>query len=100
MDDAFIALPGGYGTWEEFIEVLTWSKLGFQKKACGVLNINGYYDPLLALADRAVADGFLEQIHRDLLIVDTEARSLLDKVKQYVPSTVDKWIGRISNDNK
>jgi uncharacterized protein (TIGR00730 family) len=92
--DAFMALPGGYGTWEEFIEVLTWSQLGLQKKACGVLNINGYYDPLLALANRAVADEFLKPIHRSLLLEDTEAGSLLEKLKHYVPVTSDKWIGR------
>jgi uncharacterized protein (TIGR00730 family) len=95
--DAFIALPGGYGTWEEFIEGLTWSQLGFQKKACGVLNVNGYYDPLLALADRAVVEGFLKQVHRDLLIEDTQAGALLQKLKKYVPSTADKWISSTSH---
>jgi len=55
LADAFISLPGGYGTWDEFCETLTWSQLGIQHKACGLLNVNGYYDPLLAMADRAVS---------------------------------------------
>ncbi len=79
--DAFMALPGGYGTWEEWIEALTWSQLGLQNKACGILNIDGYYNPLLALADRALSEGFLKQVHRDLLIEDTGAASLLEKLR-------------------
>ena len=72
LADAFIALPGGYGTWDEFCEVLTWSQLGIQSKACAVLNVNGYYDPLLAMADRAVAEGFLRDAHRALLLADDD----------------------------
>jgi uncharacterized protein (TIGR00730 family) len=58
LSDAFVALPGGYGTWEELFEVLSWSQLGIQRKACGLLNVKGYYDPLLELADRAGSQGF------------------------------------------
>ena len=67
LSDAFLSLPGGFGTWEEFFEVLTWSQLGIQQKACGLLNVNGYYDSLLAMADTAVSEGFVREGHRDLL---------------------------------
>jgi hypothetical protein len=91
---AFVALPGGYGTWEEFCEVLTWSQLGLHRKACAVLNVNGYYDPLLAMADRALAEGFVRAEHRDLLLADTDPARLLDRLNSYTVPIVDKWIDR------
>jgi len=91
---AFIALPGGFGTWEEFCEVLTWSQLGLHRKACAVLNVNGYYDPLLAMADRAVAEGFVRQENREILLADTDPVRLLDRLSNYVVPIVDKWIDR------
>jgi uncharacterized protein (TIGR00730 family) len=94
LSDAFIALPGGYGTWDELCEALTWSQLGIQRKACAVLNVNGYYDPMLAMADRAVADGFLRAVHRDLLLTDTDAGRLLDRLSGYSVPVVDKWTDR------
>ena len=92
LADAFIALPGGFGTWEEFCEVLTWSQLGLQRKACALLNVNGYYDPLLAMADRAVEHGFVRDAHRELLLSDTEPDRLLDRLASYTVPLVDKWI--------
>ncbi len=92
LADAFIALPGGYGTWEEFFEVLTWSQLGLQSKACALLNVNGYYDPLLEMADRAVADGFLPTVHRELMLADTDPDRLLNRLASYTVPVVDKWI--------
>jgi uncharacterized protein (TIGR00730 family) len=92
LSDAFMSLPGGYGTWEEFFEVLTWSQLGIQRKACALLNVNGYYDPLLQMADRAVAEGFVRDGHRDLLLSDTDPVRLLDRLSSYSAPTVDKWI--------
>jgi len=92
LADAFIALPGGYGTWEEFCEVLTWSQLGLHRKACAVLNVNGYYDPLLAMADRALNEGFLRQEHREILLADTDPVRL----NSYTVPIVDKWIDRSS----
>jgi uncharacterized protein (TIGR00730 family) len=80
LSDAFVALPGGYGTWEELFEVLSWSQLGIQRKACGLLNVNGYYDPLLELADKSVAEGFLREVHRDLLLSDDDPERLLDRL--------------------
>src|SRR5450631_435871 len=91
LSGAFMALPGGYGTWDELFEALTWSQLGIQRKACGVLNVNGYYDPLIAMADRALADGFLRGVHRDLLLADTDATRLLDRLNRSILPPVDKW---------
>jgi uncharacterized protein (TIGR00730 family) len=93
LSDAFVALPGGYGTWEELFEVLSWSQLGIQRKACGLLNVNGYYDPLLELADRSVSEGFLRGIHRDLLLSDVDPERLLDRLIACRLPTIDKWIG-------
>jgi uncharacterized protein (TIGR00730 family) len=94
LADAFLALPGGYGTWDELCEVLTWSQIGIQRKASALLNVNGYYDPLLAMADRAVAEGFLRDIHRELLLTDTDPVRLLDRLETYVTPVVDKWMDR------
>jgi len=94
LADAFIAMPGGYGTWEEFCEVLTWSQLGLQRKACALLNVSGYYDPLLAMADRAIQEGFVRDVHRELLLSDTDATRLLDRLAQYTVPVVDKWLDR------
>jgi uncharacterized protein (TIGR00730 family) len=93
LSDAFLSLPGGFGTWEEFFEVLTWSQLGIQRKACGLLNVNGYYDPLLAMADNAVAQGFVRDVHRELLLSDENPERLLDRLSQYSGPAVDKRIG-------
>ena len=92
LADAFIALPGGYGTWEEFCEVLTWSQLGIHRKPCALLNVNGYYDPLLTMADRAIAEGFLRPVHRDLVLYDTDPSRLLDRLSTYIVPAVEKWI--------
>jgi uncharacterized protein (TIGR00730 family) len=90
--DAFIAMPGGYGTLEEFCEVLTWSQLGLHQKPCGVLNVAGYFDPLLQLFDRAVAEGFLRSTHRAIVLVDTSCQSLLEQLAAFTPVTKEKWI--------
>jgi len=94
LADAFVALPGGYGTWDEFCEVLTWSQLGIQRKACALLNVNGYYDPLLAMADRAVSEGFLKDVHRTLLLSDNDPVRLLERLSDYFAPYVDKWSDR------
>jgi len=94
LADAFVAMPGGYGTWEEFCEVLTWSQLGLQRKACAVLNVSGYYDPLLAMADRAVHQGFLRDVHRELMLADADPGRLLDRLTNYTVPIVDKWMDR------
>src|SRR6185295_17261193 len=80
LSDAFIALPGGFGTFEELFEAVTWTQLGLQAKPCGLLNVAGYYDPLLALCDRAVAEGFVRPANRAILVADDEASRLLDRL--------------------
>jgi uncharacterized protein (TIGR00730 family) len=94
LADAFLALPGGYGTWDELCEVLTWSQIGIQRKASALLNVNGYYDPLLAMADRAVSEGFIHTANRELLLTDTDPARLLDRLEDYVVPVVDKWMDR------
>jgi uncharacterized protein (TIGR00730 family) len=84
LSDAFMALPGGYGTWEEFFEMLTWSQLGIQRKPCALLNVNGYYDSLLDLADRSVAEGFLRKANRGLLLSDVDPERLLERISSHV----------------
>jgi hypothetical protein len=95
LSDAFIALPGGFGTFEEFCEVITWTQLGLHRKRCGLLNVNGFYDPLLALFDRAVRDGFLKVANRALVSDDTEPAALLDKVFLALAPPEPKWIRTI-----
>ena len=80
LSDAFLALPGGYGTWDELFEALTWSQLGIQNKACALLNVSGYYDSMIAMVDRAVAEGFIRGPHRELLLSDTDVSRLLDRL--------------------
>jgi uncharacterized protein (TIGR00730 family) len=94
LSDAFIAMPGGFGTWEEFCEIVTWTQLGILRKPCALLNVNGYYDQLLQMADRAVTEGFVSQAHRDLIQADTDAERLLDRLEGYVVPFVDKWLDR------
>lgn len=93
LSDAFIALPGGYGTLEEFCEILTWAQLGLHQKPQGLLNVEGYYDPLLQLFDRAVTDQFLRADLRNLVIEADQADVLLDRLASYESNYVDKWMG-------
>jgi uncharacterized protein (TIGR00730 family) len=92
LSDGFIALPGGYGTFEEFCEVLTWAQLGFQQKPCALYNVAGFYDPLLALFDHAVTEGFVRPQHRALVMQGSSPAELLDKLAEYQPPTVGKWL--------
>jgi uncharacterized protein (TIGR00730 family) len=92
LSDAFIALPGGLGTFEEFCEVATWAQLGVHQKACGVLNVERYYDHLLGALDHAVVEGFLRAEYRALIISDDDPERLLDRVRSYQPSSRPKWI--------
>jgi uncharacterized protein (TIGR00730 family) len=91
LADAFIALPGGYGTMEEFCEVLTWSQLGLQKKACGLLNVNGYYDPLLSMFDVAVREGFLKPEHRKLVVAGEDPAELVGSLRNARFPVSNKW---------
>jgi uncharacterized protein (TIGR00730 family) len=94
LSEGFVALPGGTGTLEEFFEVLTWAQLGEHRKPCALLNIDGYYDPLLAVFDHMVAKGFLTEEHRSMVLVETEPESLLETLARYRPPEVPKWIER------
>jgi uncharacterized protein (TIGR00730 family) len=80
LSDGFIAMPGGIGTMEEFFEVLSWAQLGLHEKPCALLNVAGYYDPLVQFIDHAVAQDFIKPKHRALLIVESEPRRLLDRL--------------------
>jgi uncharacterized protein (TIGR00730 family) len=94
LSDGFVALPGGFGTFEEFCEVLTWSQLGFHPKPCGLLNVADYYAPLLALFDHGVREGFIRPQHRALVLEETDPAALLARMDGFVPPSTDKWIGR------
>ena len=94
LADGFIALPGGYGTFEEFLEAVTWTQLGIHKKPCGLLNIDGYYDALLTLLDRAVADGFLRHANRSLVLDARDVPTLLEKLGAFRSAAAESWIGK------
>ncbi len=94
LSDAFIAMPGGFGTFEEFCEVLTWTQLGLHRKPCGLLNVEGYYGPLLALFDHAVAEQFVKPAHRQMVISESSPELLVDRLLAYELPVVSKWIGR------
>lgn len=92
LSDGFIALPGGFGTFEEFCEILTWAQLGLHHKPCGILNVEGYYDPLFNLFDYATAENFLHPDHRKLVLVEDRIEDLLDAMDTYRPPNIDKRI--------
>jgi uncharacterized protein (TIGR00730 family) len=92
LSDGFVALPGGYGTLEEFCEVLTWSQLGLHRKPCGLLNVDGFYDAFLAQIDRAIASGFVSPENRLLIQVHSQPDTLLDRFWQFQPPPVEKWM--------
>jgi hypothetical protein len=94
LSDAFIALPGGFGTLEEFCEVLTWSQLGLHEKPCGILNVLGYYTPLLAMLDHAVEQRFLKLQNRGLVLARETPTELLDAFEEWRPVHVEKWLDR------
>jgi len=92
LADGFIALPGGYGTLDEFCEVLTWAQLGIHGKPCGLLNVRGYFDALIEWVRRGVAEQFIPVEHGGLVLVETEALPLLRRMEAHKPSTVEKWL--------
>lgn len=94
LADAFIALPGGIGTLEEWFEVWTWSQLGIQRKPCGLLNAAGYYDHLLAFLDHVTTERFLTPDHRAMALVDGDAGRLLDRLAAYRHPYTEKWLDR------
>jgi len=94
LADGFIAIPGGIGTFEELIEVLTWQQLGIQSKPCALLNTCNYFEYLIKQLDHAVDEKFLKPVHRDMLIVGSRPDQLLKMMMSYRHSHTDKWMGR------
>jgi uncharacterized protein (TIGR00730 family) len=92
LADAFIAMPGGFGTFEEFCEVVTWTQLGVHAKACGLLNVEGFYDPLIALVDRAVDEGFIKAANRRIVVAHADPAALLDELSKPQASPEARWI--------
>ena len=93
LADAFIALPGGIGTFEELFETLSWSQLGIHNKPVGLVNANGFYDKLLTFLDDTVQNGFIKPKHRELLVVDADPEALVETLKEFRPPLVSKWMG-------
>ncbi len=94
LADAFVALPGGMGTLEELAEILTWSQLGLhpKPKPLGLLDVEGYWAPLVAFFDHAVAERFIRAEHRCMVLVDSSPEGMLQQIERYVPPVVEKWI--------
>jgi uncharacterized protein (TIGR00730 family) len=92
LADGFIALPGGYGTFEEFFEVLAWSQLGWHQKPFGLLDSAGFYSPLLKFLDHTAAEGFIRPQHRALVIVEEDAEKILARMKHFRPPNEVKWV--------
>ena len=94
LSDGFVALPGGLGTIEELFEVLTWTQLGFHQKPCGLLNVQGYFDQLVAFLDHAVEQAFVKPVHRNMLLLEEQPGPLLQRMATFLPPADEKWIGR------
>lgn len=95
LSDAFIALPGGYGTLEEFAEIVTWSQLGIQVKPCGLLNVEGFWNGLLEFFDHACQERFLHRENRKLVLVAAKPEEMLDKLLEWKPPAhIEKWLDR------
>ncbi len=92
LSDAFIALPGGYGTFEEFFEILAWSQLGWHQKPFGLLNTAGFYRPMLEFLDHTTSEGFIRPKHRELVIVEDDAEKMLQRLRAFQPPNETKWI--------
>lgn len=94
LSDGFIALPGGFGTLEEFCEAVTWTQLGVHAKPCGLLNVAGFYDGLLAFLEHALDEEFLRPTHREIVVSDTDPSALIDRLVAWQPPAIARWIDR------
>ena len=94
LSDAFIAMPGGVGTFEEFFEAVTWTQLGVHRKPCGLLNVGGFYTPLALFIDQAVSEGFIKPVHRESIVVDDSPERLVTALEAVKLPDVPKWIRR------
>ena len=94
LSDAFIAMPGGFGTLEELSEILTWAQLGLVQKPIGILNVNGFYNSLIEMFDRMVDASFLKSENRDIIQIDDNPEVLLSLMEKFVPAITEKWIDK------
>ncbi|MBI1395399.1 MAG: TIGR00730 family Rossman fold protein [Betaproteobacteria bacterium] len=92
LSDAFVMLPGGFGTLEEFCEIVTWSQLGMHGKPCVLVNVRSYFGPLVAMFDHALAEGFVRPVHRDIVCEIARPAELLDALRTYRPPQVERWL--------
>ncbi|MHC1706773.1 MAG: TIGR00730 family Rossman fold protein [Bacteroidales bacterium] len=95
LSDGFIALPGGYGTLDELFEMLTWSQLDLHQKPIGLLNVKGYFDPLISLFDKMTEEKFLKPAHRQMILCSENSSDLLQMMQEYQPVRLEKWLNRI-----
>jgi len=93
LADTFVALPGGYGTFEELFEVVTWAQLGIHRKNIGLLNVAGYFDPLVRFLDHAVQEGFIKEKHRGLIVVEERPDALLSRLRKHEMPPMKRWLG-------
>lgn len=94
MSDAFVALPGGMGTLDEIFEMLTLTQLGVHRKACGFVNVSGFYDHLTGFLDHAVGEGFIRAEHRDMIVVDDDPLRMIKRLEAWTMPDVSKWLDR------
>lgn len=94
--DGFIALPGGFGTFEEFCEIVTWAQLGIHRKPCALLNVGGFYDNLIAMFDHSASQNFIRPEHRELVLIENDIEKLYELMKNYRPPFVEKWLDKKS----
>jgi hypothetical protein len=92
--DAFVALPGGFGTFDELFEVITWTQLGIHEKPCGILNHNGFFDDLVTFLDKTTAAGFIRPAHRDTVVVESNGSTMLRMLRTWEPARIPKIIDR------
>jgi uncharacterized protein (TIGR00730 family) len=92
--DAFVALPGGFGTFDELFEVITWTQLGIHEKPCGMLNHEGFFDDLVAFIDKTTAAGFIKPVHRDTVVVESDGAGMLQKLRVWEPARTPKIVDR------
>jgi hypothetical protein len=92
--DAFVMLPGGYGTFDEFFEVVSWTQLGIHRKPCGVLDVGGFFAPLSSLLDEATRRRFIHPAHRDMVLMDSDPGQLLDRLSAWTPVVASKWLDK------
>lgn len=93
LSDAFIAMPGGFGTFEELFEVITWAQLGIHRKPIGLLNVAGFFDPLVRMVDHAIDTGFIKESNRRLILVEEQLAVLLSRIREYEMPNVKQWLG-------